>query len=129
MYAPYELGLGEQAGGVVVYYVDGNGSKQLCETSYDPIKKQVSWETTHLSIYMIGYDESRVNPAGNPQENQTAGDSNASCVTYIVQKDNTLWAIAKKYGCTISEIVAANSDLIKDPNRIYAGWQLKIPQD
>ena len=129
MYAPYELGLGEQAGGVVVYYVDGNGSKQLCETSYDPIKKQVSWVTTHLSIYMIGYDESRVNPAGNPQENQTAGDSNASCVTYIVQKGNTLWAIAKKYGCTISEIVAANSDLIKNPNRIYAGWQLKIPQD
>ena len=33
MYAPYELGLGEQAGGVVVYYVDENGSKQLCETS------------------------------------------------------------------------------------------------
>ena len=129
MYAPYELGLGEQAGGVVVYYVDGNGSKQLCETSYDPIKKQVSWVTTHLSIYMIGYDESRVNPAGNPQENQTAGDSNASCVTYIVQKGNTLWAIAKKHGCTISEIVAANSDLIKNPNRIYAGWQLKIPQD
>lgn len=129
MYAPYELGLGEQAGGVVVYYVDGNGSKQLCETSYDPIKKQVSWVTTHLSIYMIGYDESRVNPAGNPQDNQTAGDSNASCVTYIVQKGNTLWAIAKKYGCTISELVAANSDLIKNPNRIYAGWQLKIPQD
>lgn len=129
MYAPYELGLGEQAGGVVVYYVDGNGSKQLCETSYDPIKKQVSWVTTHLSIYMIGYDESRVNPAGNPQENQTAGDSNASCVAYIVQKGNTLWAIAKKHGCTISEIVAANSDLIKNPNRIYAGWQLKIPQD
>lgn len=129
MYAPYELGLGEQAGGVVVYYVDGNGSKQLCETSYDPIKKQVSWVTTHLSIYMIGYDESRVNLAGNPQENQTAGDSNASCVTYIVQKGNTLWAIAKKHGCTISELVAANSDLIKNPNRIYAGWQLKIPQD
>lgn len=129
MYAPYVLGLGEQAGGVVVYYVDGNGSKQLCETSYDPIKKQVSWVTTHLSIYMIGYDESRVNPAGNPQENQTAGGSNASCVTYIVQKGNTLWAIAKKYGCTISELVAANSDLIKNPNRIYAGWQLKIPQD
>lgn len=129
MYAPYELGLGEQAGGVVVYYVDGNGSRQLCETGYDPIKKQVSWVTTHLSIYMIGYDESRVNPAGNPQENQTAGDSNASCVAYIVQKGNTLWAIAKKHGCTISEIVAANSDLIKNPNRIYAGWQLKIPQD
>ena len=50
-------------------------------------------------------------------------------MTYIVQKGNTLWAIAKKHGCTISEIVAANSDLIKNPNRIYAGWQLKIPQD
>ena len=49
-------------------------------------------------------------------------------VTYTVQAGDTLWAIARKYGCSIAEIVAANSDRIKNPNRIHAGWQLKIPK-
>ena len=51
-----------------------------------------------------------------------------SYVTYTIQAGDTLWAIARKYGCSITEIVAANSDRIKNPNRIHAGWQLKIPQ-
>lgn len=49
-------------------------------------------------------------------------------MTYTVQAGDTLWAIARKYNCSITEIVAANSDRIKNPNRILAGWQLKIPQ-
>ena len=49
-------------------------------------------------------------------------------MTYTVQAGDTLWAIARKYNCSITEIVAANSDRIKNPNRIHAGWQLKIPQ-
>ena len=50
-----------------------------------------------------------------------------SYLTYTVQAGDTLWAIARKYNCSITEIVAANSDRIKNPNRIHAGWQLKIP--
>ncbi len=51
-----------------------------------------------------------------------------SYVTHTVQAGDTLWAIARKYNCSITEIVAANSDRIKNPNRIHAGWQLKIPR-
>mgnify|MGYP004647021679 CR=1 FL=1 len=118
--ASYELKPGEQASGIVVYYVDANGNRKLCETSYDPISKRVSWKTSQLSpssVYMIGYDESRVKPG------------TGSYVNYTVQKGNTLSMIAKKHGCTVAEILAANSGLIKNPNRIYVGWQLKIPQD
>lgn len=53
---------------------------------------------------------------------------NTSYMTYTVQAGDTLWAIARKYNCSITGIVAANSDRIKNPNRIHAGWQLKIPQ-
>ena len=118
--ASYELKPGEHASGIIVSYVDANGNRQLCETSYDPVKKQVSWKTGPLSpssIYMIGYDESRVKPG------------TGSYVTYTVQRGSTLSMIARKYGCTVAEILAANSGLIKNPNRIYVGWQLKIPQD
>ena len=117
--ASYELKPGEHASGIIVSYVDVNGNRQLCETSYDPVKKQVSWKTGPLSpssIYMIGYDESRVKPG------------TGSYVTYTVQRGSTLSMIARKYGCTVAEILAANSGLIKNPNRIYVGWQLKIPQ-
>ena len=114
--AAYELKPGEHASGIVVSYVDANGNRQLCETSYDPIRKQISWKIGSLSpssVYMIGYDESRVH----------------AYVTYTVQKGSTLSMIAKKHGCTVADIMAANSGLIKNPNRIFVGWQLKIPQD
>ena len=114
--AAYELKPGEHASGIVVSYVDANGNRQLCETSYDPIRKQVSWKIGSFSpssVYMIGYDESRVH----------------AYVTYTVQKGSTLSMIAKKHGCTVADIMAANSGLIKNPNRIFVGWQLKIPQD
>ena len=54
--------------------------------------------------------------------------STTSYLTYTVQAGDTLWKIARKYSCSVAGIVAANSDRIKNPNRIHAGWQLKIPQ-
>ena len=51
-----------------------------------------------------------------------------SYLIYTVQAGDTLWKIARKYSCSVAGIVAANSDRIKNPNRIHAGWQLKIPQ-
>ena len=62
-------------------------------------------------------------PADNPPT-----DNVLAFVAYTVQKGDTLWTIAKKYGCTVAQIVAANSDLIKNPNLIRPGWQLEIPQ-
>ena len=63
-----------------------------------------------------------------PAKNPETGNAAPTYENYTVQKGDTLGAIAKKYGCTVDEILAANSDLIKNPNRIYPGWQLKIPQ-
>ena len=61
------------------------------------------------------------------EETSPAVKNTPSYVIHTVQAGDSLWAIARKYGCTVAKIVAANSDLIKNPNRIYAGWQLKIP--
>ena len=60
--------------------------------------------------------------------NPDTGDDAPAYVTHTVQKGDTLWGISRKYGCTVSDIAAANSDLIKDPNLIHPGWQLQIPQ-
>lgn len=72
-------------------------------------------------------DTSAVSNSGNVT---TAGETSASPVTqdYTIKRGDTLGAIARKYGCTVAEILAANGDLIKNPNRIFTGWKLKIPQ-
>ena len=61
------------------------------------------------------------------EEPSPAVKNTPSYVIHIVQAGDSLWAISRKYGCPVAVIVAANSDLIKNPNLIYAGWQLRIP--
>ena len=81
-------------------------------------------------------DEEEDDEDSTPATNTQAGTANAAeavdnapaFIICTIQKGDTLGAIARRYGCTVSEIMAANSDLIKNPNRIYLGWQLKIPQ-
>lgn len=78
LHTPYELRSGEQSNGIVVYYVDENGNRESCETSYDPVKKLISWKTSHLSIYMIGYDENRVTPDTDTEDQSALNGSQVS---------------------------------------------------
>lgn len=78
LHTPYELRSGEQSNGVVVYYVDENGNRESCETSYDPVKKLISWKTSHLSVYMIGYDENRVTPDTDTEDQSALNGSQVS---------------------------------------------------
>ena len=57
---PYTLKHGETGRGIKVWYVDENGKLESCATSYDAKKRRVSWNTDHLSLYMIGYDETQI---------------------------------------------------------------------
>lgn len=48
-------------------------------------------------------------------------------MTYKVQKGDTLFKIATRYGCTVTELYNANRDKIKNINVINVGWVLNIP--
>lgn len=78
LHTPYELRSGEQSNGIVVYYVDENGNRESCETSYDPVKKLISWKTSHLSVYMIDYDENRVTPDTDTEDQSALNGSQVS---------------------------------------------------
>ncbi len=56
-------------------------------------------------------------PDGTPHENGAE-------ISYTVRRGDTLWAIARRYGTTVSEIVGINK--IVNPNLIYVGEVLKI---
>lgn len=51
----------------------------------------------------------------------------AAGLTHTVAKGDTMWKIAVKYQIGTSEIIKANPQ-ISDPNRIYPGQTLTIPQ-
>lgn len=57
-------------------------------------------------------------------ENPT-GTINTETITYTVQRGDTLWAIARRYGTTVGEIAEINN--ISNPNLIYPGQELRIP--
>lgn len=46
-------------------------------------------------------------------------------IIHIIQRGETLWNIAERYGISLSEIIAANS--LPDPNRLLIGQSLLIP--
>jgi hypothetical protein len=51
--------------------------------------------------------------------------------TYVVERGNSLWLIARQVygqGLRYTAIYRANHDLIRDPNRIYPGQQFKLPK-
>ena len=136
LYLNVEVGL-ESAGhwaNLYYYNLAGNALEFMAAARIDSAGK-AALPFDHASSYAVVIDTENHTPKDNPgtggEEIPTSpdtGDDTPTYVTYTVQKGDTLWAIAKKYGCTVSDIVAANSDLIKDADLIHIGWQLQIPQ-
>ena len=47
--------------------------------------------------------------------------------TYTVVSGDNLTKIGEKYGISWQQIYEANQDILKDPDKIYPGQELKIP--
>ena len=58
-----------------------------------------------------------------PVSADTAAEDTA---VYTVKKGDTLWEIARRYGVSLTALIAANPQ-IKNPNLIYPGNRVQIP--
>ena len=79
------------------------------------------------------WDEyNRIDPdyqAGDLMLNVSVGGANAGGGghTYTVVSGDNLTKIGQKYGITWKQIFDANQDILKDPDKIQPGQELKIP--
>lgn len=78
--------------------------------------------------------EKLIMAAGNVEGIATVEDTLAGNdpVFHEVKKGDTLWAIAKEAlgdGNRYNEIFEANRPMLSDPDKIYPGQMLRIPQD
>ncbi|KQH84480.1 hypothetical protein AMR75_20435 [Vibrio fluvialis] len=49
--------------------------------------------------------------------------------TYTILKNDCLSLLAKRFNVSVDELIKLNSQQIKDPNLIYEGDVLKLPED
>ncbi len=78
-----------------------------------------------LGIELNFCKNSNLNVIDDIQTNGLREDEDYSILIYVVQKGDTLWNIAKKFGSTIQAIVSLNG--IEDENNIVQGQKLFIP--
>lgn len=124
------------------WYYDNNGTETKWNFDMDTVKctmtLKAKW-TKNTTPIIPGNDTNNIveqyktDDSGSGEQTDLdvpapVVKSTTSYLTYTVQAGDTLWKIARKYSCSVAGIVAANSDRIKNPNRIHAGWQLKIPK-
>ncbi len=60
----------------------------------------------------------------------TEDDAPIQDIFYEIQKGDTLWRVAEIYykdGSRYTEIFEANREVIKDPDKIYPGQMIRIP--
>ena len=62
---PYTLKAGEDSNAIVVYYLDTAGNLQAMQGKYDAPTGAVTFETTHFSEYVIGYNKVTFNDVSN----------------------------------------------------------------
>ncbi|MCH4034760.1 MAG: LysM peptidoglycan-binding domain-containing protein [Lachnospiraceae bacterium] len=74
-------------------------------------------------ITTAGYDYAAVQAKVNALLH---AQSRPQAVYYTVQRGDTLSAIARKYGTTVTAIQKLNSSLIRNVNRIQAGWKIRV---
>ena len=67
----------------------------------------------------------RVTGSGGTEGNAQGGTPASAPQYHRVVKGDTLWALARTYGLTLSELIALNPQ-IKNPNLIYVGDEVRV---
>ncbi|MFS4438233.1 peptidoglycan-binding protein LysM [Paracoccaceae bacterium GXU_MW_L88] len=90
--------------------------------------KNVTQEQREKIILAAG----NVEGVATVEDDLEADDGSKEPKFHVVEKGDTLWAIAEKTlgnGADYQKIFEANKPMLSDPDKIYPGQTLRIPQD
>ena len=71
-------------------------------------------------------EEPAEQPEEQPSEPAAPPESEGTPATYLIKWGDTLWSLSKQFGTTVEALASENN--IENPDLIYAGATLKIPQ-
>ena len=101
------------------------------ETEGDKVKvsgKSLTQELREKIVLAVG----NVAGVAAVEDNIEAEDAAPEAVFHTVEKGDTLWAVSSKAygdGSKYMKIFEANKPMLSDPDKIYPGQVLRIPQD
>lgn len=102
----------------------------ILEHSFHTNTRSAKWLYDDNNVRSLAVAEAKAiaNYYGITAEPSTPVDTGSTVMTtiYKVVKGDVLARIAKKFSCTVEEIMALNP-IIKNPNFLQVGWKLTIP--
>jgi nucleoid-associated protein YgaU len=115
------IDLANQSGISGLNITEGDGFIKIEGTAPSAEVKQQLWD-----------EYARIDPdyrSGDMVLNIDAPEGSSSGNTYTVQSGDTLSKIGQRYGVGWQKIYEANRDKLDDPDKIYPGQELVIPQE
>ena len=108
----------------VLRYKENTATKSVTDVAQEVLAgKWGNGEDRRNRLSSAGYDASAVQEKVNELLRAKA---QPQAVYYTVQRGDTLFAIARRYGTSVSAIQKLNASLIKNVNLIQVGWKIRV---
>ncbi len=128
--------LGQTPKGETAFLVNAEGRFSAYDMRSDYTEKAAYWEGVGQSLFDAIASARPVGPQPEPSPSEPSApveptQPTPAASTYTVQKGDSLWSIAQRFygsGRKYVLIFEANRDQIKNPNAIYVGQVLVIPE-
>ena len=126
-YVRYSFAFWEESGqysGVTVRAAEGQTGQSQGGAETAQETEQSGWQEGKVQN-AVWQDDNRVAPVKVPFQGPAAAQGTEQPAYHRVVKGDTLWELAKRYGLSLTELIALNPQ-VKNPNLIYAGQEVRV---
>ncbi|USF27616.1 hypothetical protein N510_002572 [Firmicutes bacterium ASF500] len=126
-YVRYSFAFWEESGqysGVTVRTAEGKTGQSQGGAENVPETEQGVWQEGKVQN-AVWQDGNRIVPVKVPFQGPAVNQGTEQPAYHRVVKEDTLWGLARRYGLSLTELIALNPQ-IKNPNLIYTGQEVRV---